>query len=128
MTKQKQLELAEYLAEEGRMEALMGLEIGEVCSKINADGFSITQEELEEFNTITGEIMSDNEELNEEELENVAGGVQIRNGGCGSRCPLCGKINGIVGHNCKSKWAVALKPTKKFDPFGIGKILSTLKT
>jgi len=71
--------LSKYLASDAeRLEMLQALSAEEAVAKINADGYDYTTEELiafeEEMNKMAGQ---QDGELNEESLDNVAGGVGL---------------------------------------------------
>ena len=79
LTKERAEVLASYLtADKERAEELLKLSPEEAIQKINADGNNFTMEEVKEFGTTLASVakkMSENSEMNENDLEEVAGGL-----------------------------------------------------
>lgn len=82
----------------------------DILQLLAKQGIEVPADNLDSVLEEIPDIKSD-EELSDDNLEEVAGGSIldalnlnrgsiIRNGGCGSRCPLCGRTNGFFGHVC----------------------------
>ena len=114
MTQERVKELSDYLTKEGRLQAMADMEIEDACAKINADGFAVTPEELQEFDELVARqaALSDGE-MNDDELDKVAGGGALIPGIIGSRCPLCGGWRGCFGHVCRRIRIQINKPIAK---------------
>lgn len=75
MTDNRAEALSKYLtADADRAAKLLSEEPEAALTAINADGYDFTLDELKEFGAAVREVAS-SDELNEENLENVAGGV-----------------------------------------------------
>lgn len=78
LTNERAEMLAKYLTD--KKEAgfdLLGLEASEAVDKINADGFDFTADELHEFAEMMDKAASAGDELDENSLEGVSGGVAV---------------------------------------------------
>lgn len=80
ISKEKIEALAKYMGEsEERAEMLMAMSADDACAKINADGYDFTAEELAEFSRGMLNVFGGEEgELDENQLDDVAGGGSIR--------------------------------------------------
>ncbi len=75
LTEERAEALAQYLADEKEdRSGLFELEASEAVEKINADGYDFTAEELREFAEIARKVVSEEGELDENSLDDVAGG------------------------------------------------------
>ena len=101
--------LEELMSDEGFAEGWTAAETNEDILRLFVKyGIDITPEDVGSLLEEIPDVNSD--ELSDASLEGVAGGSilssikptgrVVRNGGCGSRCPLCGKTNGFFGHVC----------------------------
>lgn len=78
LTNERAEMLAKYLTD--KKEAgfdLLGLEASEAVEKINADGFDFTADELHEFAEMMDKATPAGDELDENSLEGVSGGVAL---------------------------------------------------
>ena len=80
LTNDRTEKLASFLSSDlDRAKSLLTLTPEEATTKINAEGFDFTVEEVVEFGKLlqTAASSSDNGELSEEELGDVAGGIGV---------------------------------------------------
>lgn len=78
LTNERAEMLAKYLTD--KKEAgfdLLGLEASEAVEKINADGFDFTADELHEFAEMMDKAAPAGDELDENFLEGVSGGLAV---------------------------------------------------
>ena len=107
LTKERAELLANYLAaDQDRAQALLELSPEEAVAKINADGNDFTVEEVKEFGETLQKVTKTGE-LNENELEDVSGGVIgtataiaiAKVLGTGFACKVAYDVGKIIGKN-----------------------------
>jgi len=81
LTEERAKKLSDYLiADVEKAQRLADLPADEALVLINAEGYDFTIDEIKDFGLVMERVSSQsnqNEELNEEELEEVAGGIVI---------------------------------------------------
>ncbi len=77
LTEERAEKLANYLAEKKEYGyELLEMDASEAVAKINPDGFDFTAEEFQEFaDSMKSYVPSNGDELDENSLDNVAGGI-----------------------------------------------------
>lgn len=80
METNKYQDLINYLAaDEARATVLLAMPAEEACAKMNADGLNMTPDDLNDFDEVMAKIAKTNagSELNEDDLDSVAGGAGV---------------------------------------------------
>jgi hypothetical protein len=96
--------LTQYLTSDPeRAKELLELDPKEAVKRINADGYDFTVDELNEYNKALKAVVAQEGELNEGELESVAGGI-VLTGTMVAGLLLCFAGGTAIGVAAGAKW------------------------